>query len=450
MLDISYLKGYNDMYTEEGGAFMELKIDKKLSRGFWIAVLGFVVAYLLLRETERVRVIWNFLKGIFSPFVVGALLAFILNVLVRFFETKLTIVKNEKLRRTLAIASMLLSVVAVLAAVLLLLVPQIEATIELLILQLPIFYQSATEQIDQILQQHPQLLQMLGVEDGIGNLEWMTLVETVMNMLETSVSSLLGGALSLVSTLAVGTVNAVISLIFAFYCLAQKETLARQGRKLSYAILSEKKADEVIRVFRMVNSTFSNFITGQCLEAVILGLLFVPTMAAFRMPYIPLICVIITVTALVPLVGAFVGCFLGAFFILVNDPGQAVAFVIMFLVIQQFEGNVIYPKVVGESIGLPGMWVLLAVAVGGGMWGVAGMLLMVPMASVIYNLVREYAQKRVADKNVPLEKLQCQPPELQPHFVYHVRKRQQERRAVRKDARKEKKANKKEKNAIDN
>lgn len=419
---------------------MELKIDKKLSRGFWIALFVFVVAYLLLRETERVKVIWNFLKGIFSPFIVGALLAFVLNVLVRFFESKLTSVKNEKLRRTLAIALMLLSIVVVLAAVLVLLVPQIEDTIELLGLQLPIFYQGATEQINQILLQHPQLLQMLGIEDGVGNVEWMTLVETVMSMLETSVSSILGSAISFVSALAVGTVNAVISLIFAFYCLAQKETLARQGRKLAYALLSEKRADTLIRVFRMTNSTFSNFITGQCLEAVILGLMFVPAMAAFRLPYIPLICVIITVTALVPMVGAFVGCILGAFFILVNNPGQAIVFVIMFLVIQQIEGNVIYPKVVGESIGLPGMWVLLAVAVGGGVMGVAGMLLMVPLASVVYTLIREYVGGRVRHKHILPEKLECQPPELQPHFVYHIRKRQKARRASRKDAKKEKKA----------
>ena len=418
---------------------MELKIDKKLSRGFWIGLLLFVVAYLLLRETERVKVIWNFLKGIFQPFIVGALLAFVLNVLVRFFEGKLHMIKNEKFRRAAAIVMMLLSIAVVLTAVLVLLVPQIEKTIELLILQLPIFYQGATESINDMLQQHPQLLQMLGLEEGVAGVEWVVLVEKVMDILETSISSILGSALSFVTSFAIGTVNAIISLIFAFYCISQKENLARQGRKLAYALLAEKKADAVIRVFRMTNSTFSNFITGQCIEAVILGLLFVPAMALFRLPYIPLICVIITVTALVPLVGAFAGCIVGAFFILVNDPGQAVIFVIMFLVIQQFEGNVIYPKVVGESIGLPGMWVLLAVAVGGGVMGVAGMLLMVPFASVIYTLLREFAQKRVAERNVPPEKLECQAPELQPHFVYHIRKRQKARRASRKDARKEKK-----------
>lgn len=422
---------------------MELKIDKKLSRGFWVGVLVFIAAYLLLRETERVKAVWNFFKEILSPFVAGALLAFVLNVLVRFFEGKLTFIKNDAWRRTLAILLMLLSIALVMAAVLLLLVPQIEDTIAMLVEQLPVFYREAYQLINGLLQQHPQLLDILGFEEGLVDVEWVALVEKVMTMLETSVSSILGSALSFVSAMALGTVNAIISIIFAFYCLSQKENLARQGRKLLYALFKENKADEMIRVLRMTNSTFSNFITGQCLEAVILGLLFVPTMAIFRLPYIPLICVIIMVTALVPLVGAFAGCVLGAFFILVNDPGQAVIFVIMFLVIQQFEGNVIYPKVVGESIGLPGMWVLLAVAVGGGLMGVPGMLLMVPFASVLYTLLREYARRRVAEKNIPPEKLECQPPDLQPHFMFLIRKRSKARRAKRQAARIEKKAAKK-------
>ena len=160
---------------------MELKIDKKLSRGFWISALVFIVAYLLLRETERVRAIWNFLTNIFSPFVVGALLAFILNVLVRFFEHRLTFVKNEKARRALSICLMLLSIVLVIAAVLLLLVPQIEKTIETLSLQLPTFYNEAVELVNDILMQHPQLLQILGIEQGVADLEWMTLVEKAMD-----------------------------------------------------------------------------------------------------------------------------------------------------------------------------------------------------------------------------------------------------------------------------
>lgn len=408
---------------------MELKIDRKVSRGFVIAVFALIVGYMLLRETERVKMIWNFLKGIFSPFILGALLAFILNVPVRFFETKLGKLKNEKVRRITAICLMLLAVVLVIAAVLLLLVPQIEETVKNLVEQLPNFFVNVSDRVNLFLEQHPKIRDMLGLEDGYLGVEWKIVVETVLSALESSISTILGSAVNLLGSLASGIINAVFSIIFAFYCLARKETLARQGRKLLYSLLKEKHADELVRILRMTNSTFSNFITGQCIEAVILGLLFVPTMAIFKMPYIPLICVVITVTALVPLVGAFAGCILGAFFILVNDPMQAVAFVLMFLVIQQFEGNVIYPKVVGESIGLPGMWVLLAVAVGGGLMGVMGMFLMVPLASVVYTLLREFTNKRIQHRAVPAEKLECHPPELQPHFMFSIRKRRKAKKA---------------------
>ncbi len=408
---------------------MELKIDRKVSRGFVIAVFALIVGYMLLRETERVKMIWNFLKGIFSPFILGALLAFILNVPVRFFETKLGKLKNEKVRRITAICLMLLAVVLVIAAVLLLLVPQIEETVKNLVEQLPNFFVNVSDRVNLFLEQHPKIRDMLGLEDGYLGVEWKTVVETVLSALESSISTILGSAVNLLGSLASGIINAVFSIIFAFYCLARKETLARQGRKLLYSLLKEKHADELVRILRMTNSTFSNFITGQCIEAMILGLLFVPTMAIFKMPYIPLICVVITVTALVPLVGAFAGCILGAFFILVNDPMQAVAFVLMFLVIQQFEGNVIYPKVVGESIGLPGMWVLLAVAVGGGLMGVMGMFLMVPLASVVYTLLREFTNKRIQHRAVPAEKLECHPPELQPHFMFSIRKRRKAKKA---------------------
>lgn len=410
---------------------MELKIDKKISRGLMISLVVFIVAYLLLRETERVKVIWNFLKGIFSPFIIGALLAFIMNVPTRFFEGRLTKINNEKARRIIAICCMLLSVLAVLVGVMLLLVPQIEDTIRTLIGQLPGFLMGVGDKVNEFLIDHPQLQELLGFEGQTVSIQWGALVETIMLALESSISTIVGSAVSLVSTLASGTVNAVFSIIFAFYCLARKETLARQGRKLLYSILKPNMADEVVRIMRMTNSTFSNFITGQCIEAVILGLLFVPAMAAFRMPYIPLICVVITITALVPLVGAFAGCILGAFFILVNDPMQAVVFVLMFLLIQQFEGNVIYPKVVGESIGLPGMWVLLAVAVGGGLMGVMGMFLMVPLASVLYTLLREFTSKRVQERNIPQEKLECQPPDLQPHFMFTIRKRRQAKKEAK-------------------
>jgi predicted PurR-regulated permease PerM len=208
----------------------------------------------------------------------------------------------------------------------------------------------------------------------------------------------------------------VIAVVFALYCLGNKEILARQGRRLLYSTLSERTSDEIIRVMRLTNVTFSNFISGQCLEAVILGCLFAVVMAILKLPYIPLVSVIIAVTALIPVVGAFVGCIVGAFFILVNDPLQAVTFIAMFLVLQQLENNLIYPRVVGTSIGLPSMWVLVAVTIGGEIMGVAGMLVMIPLVSVVYTLGREFTEARLNQRNIPIEKLEPQPVPM-PHKV---------------------------------
>jgi predicted PurR-regulated permease PerM len=235
-------------------------------------------------------------------------------------------------------------------------------------------------------------------------------------MLKNSLQLIATGAFSAVGNVTGTLVDILIGIVFSLYCLTRKEILARQGRRLLYAFLPEHMCDGIVRVMRLTNSTFSNFISGQGLEACILGALFAVSMAIFRMPYIPLVSVLIAVTALVPVVGAFVGCFLGAFFILVNDPVQALVFVAMFLVLQQLENNLIYPRVVGTSIGLPGMWVLLAVTVGGEIMGVGGMLLMIPLSSVMYSLAREFTNNRLAERGIPREKLQDHPPVLKSGF----------------------------------
>jgi predicted PurR-regulated permease PerM len=219
----------------------------------------------------------------------------------------------------------------------------------------------------------------------------------------------MGSAVSVIGSVTTGIVNLVISLVFAIYCLGRKEILARQSRRILYSLLPEKIADEIIRIMRLTIVTFSSFISGQCLEAIILGGLFAVVMAIMKLPYIPLVSVIIAVTALIPVVGAFVGCVVGAFFILVNDPIQAFTFIVVFLVLQQLENNLIYPKVVGTSIGLPGMWVLVAVTIGGEIMGVAGMLVMIPLASVCYTLAREFTNRRLAERGIPEEKLWNQP-----------------------------------------
>ena len=247
-------------------------------------------------------------------------------------------------------------------------------------------------------------------------LDLSNLVQRAITVATDSISVLITSAFQAVGEIASGLINLVISVVFSIYCLYQKETLARQGRKLLYAFLPEKTSDEIVRIMRLSNSTFSNFLSGQCLEACILGLLFAIVMTIFRMPYVPLISVMIAFSAFIPVVGALSACFIGAFLILMNDPVQAFWFVIMSFVLQQFENNVIYPKVVGTSIGLSGMWVLVAVGIGGGLMGAGGMILMIPIASVLYTLLSEATHSRLKDRNIDPEKLKAQPPERRPWF----------------------------------
>lgn len=416
-----------------------VKVEKKTIYRVFFCVLGCIAFYWLLHETDRVKLFLKYLGDIFSPFLLGGVFAFILNVPMRAIESKLKFIKSEKPRRIAAILLTLIVIILVIAGVVMLIIPQIHDTLELLLSQFPGFFERVRASLLEFLEARPELKEWVMGNFDLQQFDWGAILEKVASFVSSSVGTILAGAVVAVKDIFGLVFNLVVSVVFAFYCLACKETLARQARRLAYALLKEQKADRIVRVMRMTNSAFSNFLTGQCLEAVILGLLFVPAMAVFKMPYIPLICVLIAVTALVPLVGAFVGCVLGAFFILVTDPMLAVGFVIMFLVIQQIEGNLIYPRVVGESIGLPGMWVLLAVAVGGGFFGVVGMFLMVPLSSVIYTLLREFTHKRLTDREIDQDKLTEHPPELQSHFKMK-REARKEKRQERRTERKNKKS----------
>ena len=415
-----------------------MEINKKTLKNLFIIVASAIVLYWLLHETERVRVVLNVLKGIFAPFVMGACLAFVLNVPMRAFESLLKNVKNQKWKRLIAVLLTFLAMLLVLALVFILLIPQLVKTVQSLVPSLIDFAGEVQTIFFDFLDKNPQLMDWVVNNTELENIDLSNLLQQVIGVLGSSVSAIIGGAFSAIGRVFSGMVNFLIAIVFAIYSLFQKEVLARQGRKLLYAFLPEKASDYIVRILRLSNSTFSNFLSGQCVEVCILGSLFAITMAILRMPYIPLISVLIAVTAFIPYVGAFVGCFVGAFLMFVNDPMQAVIFVVMFLIVQQIENNLIYPRVVGTSIGLNGMWVLVAISFGGEIMGIAGMFLMIPMASVVYTLIREVTNKSLAGKSIDPEKLKDQPPELRSNFKEKrkqnkakIEKRRSERRAKR-------------------
>ena len=416
-----------------------MHIERKTLRHIFLGVAACILLYWLLHETERVKNVWNYIINMVSPFIIGSGLAFVLNVPMRGIERWFGTVKKKSLRRAVAIVLTFVFLGLVLFFVFRLLLPQIIETVENLVERLPDFLNGAIDKVNAFLTGHPQVMEWLNTNTNFGEMDWSSLVNKAVEIASGSVTAILSGLFSMVGDLFTGVFNAVIAVVFCVYCLARKEILARQFRRLAYSFLPERFCDKTVRILRLTNATFSNFISGQCVEACILGSLFAIAMSIFRMPYIPLISVLIAVTALVPIVGAFVGCILGAFFILVNDPLQAVWFVVMFLALQQFENNVIYPKVVGKSVGLPGMWVLLAVTVGGEVMGVAGMLLMIPLTSVLYSLLREITAKRLDTRCIDSSKLQDQPSPVRNRLVDSHRKAR-EKRLFRKKSAEAKKA----------
>lgn len=416
-----------------------MEINKKTLRNVFLVAVSCIVLYWCLHETERARSVISWFSGIVAPFVLGAGLAFIINVPMRSIEGMLRGVKNENLRRILALVLTLLAVVLVLTLVFQLLIPQVAETAEAVAAKVPGFIVKTQTVITDFLNDNPELMQWVMENTDFASLDIAGIAQKVLDVVGSSVSAVVSGAFVAITDIAGAIFNAVIGVVFAIYCLFRKEILARQGRRLLYAFVPEKVSDKVVEILRLTNSTFSNFLSGQCLEVLILGCMFAVSMAIFGMPYIPLVSVLVAVTAFIPLVGAFVGCALGALFILVNDPMQAVWFVIMFLVLQQIENNLIYPRVVGTSIGLPGMWVLVAVAFGGELMGVAGMFLMIPLTSVVYTLLRELTNYLLSGKNIAPEKLMDHPPELKSGFKEN-RERNKKVRHLRRLSRKQKNA----------
>lgn len=389
-----------------------MQIDKKMMHRIFLLIAGCIVFAWLVLDTARATLLFNRIWELIAPFVAGAGIAFIFNVPMRAIENQLDGIRKRGLRRGFAVILTILCLVLIIMFVFELLVPQIRLTVASLTEKIPVFIDRTAQNLVLLVEENPELGQWIQEAFDLESLNWSNILTNILTWLANQISNVMGSAVNVIGNITSGIVNTVISLVFAIYCLGRKEILARQCRRVLYSVLPEKRSDEIIRVMRLTNVTFSNFISGQCLEAVILGCLFAVVMAVLGMPYIPLVSVIIAVTALIPVVGAFVGCVVGAFFILVNDPFQALTFVAMFLVLQQLENNLIYPRVVGTSIGLPGMWVLVAVTIGGEIMGVGGMLVMIPLASVLYTLAREFTNKRLEERNIPFEKLQNQPFEI--------------------------------------
>ena len=385
-----------------------------LIRKIFFGVAGCILLTWLLYDIDRFIAIWNKLVSILGPITIGACLAFVMNVPMRGIERLLRKVKKQSIRRGLSMGITALLLVFVVVGVFLLLIPQLVETMESLIPRVEKLFNEGAASVTEFINGDSPFMEAVRKYTDFESIDVAGIASKGVSILGQVVTGLLSNVLNIISSVINGLFDAVIAIVLAVYFLFQKETLARQSRRVLYAYLPESKADYLVRVGRLTNAIFSRFLSGQCLEVVILGSMFAVSMAIFQMPYIPLVSVVVAVTAFIPVVGAWVGCILGAFLILVGspEPTLAVWFVVMSVVLQQIENNMIYPRVVGNSIGLSGLWVMFAIILGGGLLGVMGMFIMIPVVSVVYTLVGEHTHNRLKQRGVDPAKLEDHPPEL--------------------------------------
>lgn len=348
----------------------------------------------------------GFLLNIIFPFVLGGAMAFIINAPMHFFEQHMFYnpwMKDKKFTKKMArpcsLLLALLMIVGIVLLVIFVVVPELGSTFVSLGKNISDFVPKIQVWAEQMFHDNKEIVAW------VNSLEfnWDKMIQTAVDFLKSGASNVLSSTYAVAKTVISGVANFFIGFVFACYIVLQKEKLNIQVKKVCYAFLKEPLVKNILSVCSLAYKTFLNFLTGQCVEAVILGIMFFVAMTIFRFPYAMLVGILIAFTALIPIFGAFIGCVVGAFLILMVNPLQAVAFVILFLVLQQVEGNLIYPHVVGNSVGLPSIWVLMAVTVGGSLFGVVGMLIFIPITSVLYALLRGLVYERLKQKRIRVE-----------------------------------------------
>lgn len=368
-------------------------MERKRLRQILVVSTCVIAIFFLFQRIDFVLAALKTLFGILTPFILGGVFAFILNVPMRFFEKRVFFFMDKKpflkkLKRPLSLLIVTALVLFIIILLMSLVIPQIQATLLSIINAVPGFISRVDELLAEYDLSLSQYIKLPSSED--------------MNMeISRAFDLLLKGVAfsgSVIGTIYDNILSLFFTVMFTLYFLFAKERLCSQMQRAMSAFLKPSVNDTVMKVSRLTHGTFHSFLTGQCLEALILGGLFFLCMTLFSMPYVLLISLFIAVMALIPVIGAWLGCIVGALLILMVNPITAVWFVVMFFILQQIEGNLIYPHVMGNAIGLPSLWVLFAVVLGEGLFGVIGMLLFIPLTSVAYSLIREEVNRRLAEK----------------------------------------------------
>ncbi len=374
--------------------------SKKSTLKTVLIVFASILFYTVLQNTRLLSDWIGYFSRVMSPIIIGIFLAFILNLPLRMIEERLFAPLNRKnfkwwmrIRRSVSLMLSVLLLFGVLTLVICLIVPEVKDTAVGIVRALP-------GQVEALISDVTKWVEKLNLpidlnEDTLlDGIDWNSISMELATRLTNTGGTVISSTIEFTSEILGGLFNLAVGLALSLYILGSKEKLANQAKRLCRSLISERRCNRIFTVIGMSADIFTRFITGQLTEAVLMGMFCYIGMTLFGMPYAVMVSALIAVTALIPVFGALVGTAFGAFMILLVSPLKAVGFVVFIIVVQQIDNNVIYPRIVGNSVGLPGIWVLAAVTVGGGFFGAAGMLLGVPICAVLYCLIREYVSKR--------------------------------------------------------
>lgn len=373
------------------------KTEKK--KYLFIAVLAVAVCTIVKNLSVLARVIGIAVSAV-KPMIIGLAIAYIFNIIMTGFEKRYFPKKESKFikvsRRPVCLALSFLITIAILILIMYIVIPEIGNAFRVLYHEIPPQFSKLQKLAVDKLKEYPEIQQQISTIE----FDWASIAGKATSILTTGVAGLLSSAMGVIGTLTSTVTDIGLGIVFAIYVLIRKDKLFRDTKRVCAVTFSKEKYKKVSHIFHIANDTFRNFFVGQFIDALLLGILCFVGMTILRLPYAAMAGTLVGVTAFIPIVGAFIGAGVSAFIILTVDPMQAFIFIIFLLCIQQLEGNLIYPKVVGSSVGVPGIWVFAAVTVGGGLFGILGMILGVPLAASAYKLSFEALEKkeRTAEK----------------------------------------------------
>lgn len=376
-----------------------------------LIMLGLIIFYLAIKNIAVVTSYIGTFISYFTPFILGAALAFVINVpmtkIEGFLFKKVPDDPKTKLQKCASAlkrpVSMLIALILVFGAIVLagvIIVPQVASGLESLAAALP----GAMDRLQEWIESNAHRINVVENLMNKVDLDLDSVGRELANTAKGWATAILDSGFSTVSNIVNGIFQFVIGLVFAIYILLQKEKLGRQGKQIVYAAFSEKTADKIMYITGMTRDVFKGFISGQCVDGIINAILFFIILTILGIPYAVMLSIFSGFMAMIPIIGSFIGAGVGVIIVLIMDPSQVLYFIIMYIIVQQIDGNVIYPLIAGNSMGLPSIWVLMAVTVGGSMMGILGMILFIPICSVLYKLTRHYVLRRLKDNDVPEEK----------------------------------------------